>query len=583
MNLFELFVKIGVDDQASGNLSKITDKLGKGLKTAAKVGVAAVTAAGTAIVAITKASVDSYAEYEQLVGGAELMFGDAYKTVMKNAQEAYKTVQMSQNEYLQQVNGFATGLKTALDGDEQAAAELAHRIVQAEADIVAATGNTAENVQNAFNGIMKSNFTMLDNLQIGITPTKEGFQEVIDKVNEWNKANGEATSYQMGNLADMQSALVDYIEMVGMSGYAQREASETITGSISSMKSAWSNLLTGLSDDSADLGKLVNNLVDSITGYTDESGNRVKGVVDNVFPVIKASLNGIGKLIKEVFPAAMQYIPQIITEFLPTIADAAIGIVTSIGTAIFDNLDQILEWGQQMLTTLLDGINNATGSQMSGAITNIITTFGNFILENLPEILMAGYNILVSLVYGIINAIPQLATAAIQAIIQFASYITSPENVEKIQTLGPDLVAALVYGIVNFLDPFIDAGSKVVDSIKQGISDAWEGLKTWFNNLWDSLFKNRSVDVNVNATSSGVNGSHAGGLAYVPFDGYIAELHKGERVLTASEASEYNRGKNTNNTSGITIIQNIQSVPQTPVEFAAATEAYFEQARWAFA
>ena len=160
MNLFELFIKIGVDDQASSKLSDLSSKLGKGLKTAAKIGAAAVGAAAAGITALTKAAVNNYAEYEQLVGGAELMFGKAYETVAKNAQDAYKTVQMSQNEYLQQVNGFATGLKTALSGNEQAAADLAHRIVKAEADIIAATGNTAENVQNAFNGIMKSNFTI---------------------------------------------------------------------------------------------------------------------------------------------------------------------------------------------------------------------------------------------------------------------------------------------------------------------------------------------------------------------------------------------------------------------------------------
>lgn len=579
MNLFELFVKIGVDDQASGKLKDIGGKLGDGLKTAAKVGVAAVGAASAAIVGLTKSAVDGFAEYEQLVGGAQLMFGNAYETVAKNAQDAYKTVQMSQNEYLQQVNGFATGLKTALGGNEQAAAELAHNIVKAEADIIAATGNTAENVQNAFNGIMKSNFTMLDNLQIGITPTKEGFQEVIDKVNEWNKANGEATNYQMGNLADMQSALVDYIDMVGMSGYAQREASETITGSISSMKSAWSNLLTGLADDSADLETLVNNLVDSITGYTDESGNRVKGVVDNVFPVIKASLNGIGKLIKEVFPVAMQYIPQIITEFLPTIADAAVGIVTSIGTAIFDNIDQILEFGQQMLDSLLEGITSNVGN-ISGPVSEIITKFGSFILENLPEIIMAGINILIALVQGIIESIPELATAATKAIIELAAYLISAENLDKIISLGADLINALSEGIENVVEELVSVGEDIIESIKSGISSAWNGLVSWFNNLWDSLFGNRTVNVSVNTST---NGSHAGGLAYVPFDGYIAELHKGERVLTASEASAYNRGENANNTSGITIIQNIQSVPQTPVEFAAATEAYFEQARWAFA
>ena len=160
MNLFELFIKIGVDDQASSKLSALSSKLGNGLKTAAKIGTAAVGAAATGITALTTAAVKNYAEYEQLVGGAQLMFGNAYDTVAKNAQDAYKTVQMSQNEYLQQVNGFATGLKTALSGNEQAAADLAHRIVKAEADIIAATGNTAENVQNAFNGIMKSNFTI---------------------------------------------------------------------------------------------------------------------------------------------------------------------------------------------------------------------------------------------------------------------------------------------------------------------------------------------------------------------------------------------------------------------------------------
>ena len=160
MNLFELFVKIGVDDQASSKISNITKKLGGGLKTAAKVGTAAVGAATTAIGALTKQAVDNYAEYEQLIGGAELMFGDAFSYVQQKSQEAYKNVQMSQNEYLQQVNGFATGLKTALGGNEQAAAELADKIITAEADIVAATGNTQENVQNAFNGIMKSNFTI---------------------------------------------------------------------------------------------------------------------------------------------------------------------------------------------------------------------------------------------------------------------------------------------------------------------------------------------------------------------------------------------------------------------------------------
>lgn len=161
MNVFELAAKISLDSSAlESGLSSVGGKVKSAVSGIAKVGTAAVGVASAGVAALTKMSVDGYAEFEQLAGGAELMFGDAYKTVMQNAQDAYSTVQMSQNEYLQQVNGFATGLKTALGGNEQAAAELSHKIIKAEADIVAATGNTAENVQNAFNGIMKSNFTI---------------------------------------------------------------------------------------------------------------------------------------------------------------------------------------------------------------------------------------------------------------------------------------------------------------------------------------------------------------------------------------------------------------------------------------
>ena len=368
-------------------------------------------------------------------------------------------------------------------------------------------------------------------------------------------------------------------ENMGIAGATALEAGTTIEGSVNSMKAAWKNLLTGIADGDADVGKLIDNLATTIVGDGTEKN---LGVLGNVLPTVGTALNGVGKLIKQILPVAMQYIPQIIGEFLPTIGEAAIGIVTSIGTSIFDNIDKILEWGQQMLDTLLDGINSNTGN-IASVVSQILTTFGSFILENLPEIIMAGLNILGALISGIIEAIPELATAATKAIIELASYLISAENLEKIIALGADLINALSEGIENVVAELVSVGEDVVDSIKEGISDAWEGLTSWFNDLWDSLFKNRSVDVDVNASSNGGGGgSFANGLSYVPYDGFSAVLHKGERVLTADENKSYNNGSS-GNTSGITIIQNIQAVPQTPVEFAAATEAYFEQARWAFA
>lgn len=359
--------------------------------------------------------------------------------------------------------------------------------------------------------------------------------------------------------------IVDAIHVVqtemGITGTTAKEASETISGSLASAKSAWSNLVTGIADDGADFDLLMDNFVGS-----------VKTAAENIAPRIGTALNGVAELIQEIVPVAMQYIPQIITEFLPTIADAAVGIVTSIGTAIFDNIDQILEWGQNMLDTLLEGINSNTGN-ISSVVTQIVTTFGTFILENLPEIIMAGMNILISLVQGIVESIPELATAATKAIIELAGYLISAENLEKILAVGGDLINSLAEGIANSLDLLIQAGANVVESIKQGIVSAWDGLVSWFNGIWDSLFGDRSVNVNANVST---NGSHAGGLAYVPFDGYIAELHKGERVLTANEAKAYKNGEKPSG-GGVTVIQNIYSQAKTAAELMR--EAQYEQRR----
>nr|DAQ67976.1 MAG TPA: tail tape measure protein [Bacteriophage sp.] len=274
---------------------------------------------------VGKAAYTSYARYEQLASGAQLMFGDAYDFVAEKARNAYKTVQMSQNDYFQQVNGFATGLKTALGGNVQAAAELADKVITAEADVVAATGNTQEAVQNAFNGIMKSNYTMLDNLQLGITPTKEGFQQLIDKVNEWNAENGEATAYTIDNLADCQAALVDYIEMQGLSNYAAEEAARTIEGSTASMKAAWQNLATGMADSNADMEGLTQDFVDSV--FT--AGRKI-------IPRVQQIVTGVGTATVE----AISYLRETNSaiDLLVTAFEFAATAATVAGTAIGVNM-----------------------------------------------------------------------------------------------------------------------------------------------------------------------------------------------------------------------------------------------------
>ncbi len=457
MNLMDLFVKISVDDQASSQVETIGSKLKGGLVTAAKVGAAAVAAAGTAIVAIGKQAIEQYAEYEQLAGGAELMFGDAYDFVAEKAKNAYSTVQMSQNEYLKQVNGFATGLKTALGGNEQAAAELADKIINAEADVVAATGNSKEAVQNAFNGIMKSNYTMLDNLQIGITPTKEGFQEVIDKVNEWNAANGEATNYVIDNLADAQSALVDYIEMQGLQGYAANEAADTIQGSLASMRGAWQNLLTGVADDNANFEVLVSNFVDSLVG-----------VGANIIPRINIVIQGLTQLITEASQTIIPLAVETLLQNLPAIVAAGMDLIMALVNGILDNIDLLIDCTLELIDVVV-----------------------NKLIENLPKLIDGGIRLIIALGIGLIEAIPQL--------------------VGKI----PEIITAIIEGFASGASRILDIGKNIVEGVWQGIKNAAKWLKDKIFGFFDGIIGGVKDFLGIHSPSkvfAGIGGFMAEGL-----------------------------------------------------------------------
>lgn len=574
MNVFELFARLSLDtseyerdlDGAQTKADGFGSKLKTGLAAAAKIGAAAIGAVATGVAALGKASVSQFAEYEQLVGGAELMFDTAYDTVAANAESAYQRVQMSQNEYLTQVNGFATGLKTALGDNAQAAAELADKIITAEADVVAATGASQESVQNAFNGIMKSNYTMLDNLQLGITPTKEGFQSLIDKVNDWNAENDRMTEYSIDNLADCQAALVDYIAMQGLSGYAAAEAAGTIQGSIASMKSAWKDLLTAFADENADLETKIDNLVTS-------AGN----VYQNIEPRIIQVVQGIADFANLVVPKIIDTIGA----NAPMLLEAAVSIVGTLAGALISNLPTLLTAALELVVSLAESMADNTGAFVDGVV-QIATAVAGAILNNLPALAAAVVEIIVNLAAEIIIHIPELVEATGEVILAIlgalfaalgsflevgGAWIDSlnaaiADKVSEVVTAAQELVGNfistlaakfaeiyeqasewveenLITPISDKVEEFTNIGQSVVDKIREGISNAWESLTSWFSGIWDSLFGNLSVNV-------GVGGSrgrgHAGGLDYVPYNGYPAVLHRGEAVLTSREADSWRKG-----------------------------------------
>lgn len=321
MNVYELSASIVLNtgdfeeslDRAGRQTSAFGDVLKANLVSEAVI--SGIKKIAGAVLDVGKASLAAYGGYEQLVGGAQLMFGDAYDYINERSRQAYKNVQMSQNDYLRQVNGFATGLKTSMRGNAKAAAELADKIVTAEADVVAATGNSQEAVQNAFNGIMRNNYTMLDNLQLGIVPTKEGFQSLIEKVNEWNEQNGRMTDYTIDNLADCQQALVDYIEMQGLSGYAAMESAGTLQGSVSSVRAAWEDLLAAIGSGDQT----------SVKSATDALLESLETAAENIVPIVRNIFDGF----VDAFSAAHDRITD-----TSTAAGAAISAIEALAVGI---------------------------------------------------------------------------------------------------------------------------------------------------------------------------------------------------------------------------------------------------------
>lgn len=571
--LLDLFIKIGVDDQASSKIGGVAKKASSafskigsaavgGMKFAAK-GVAV--AAG-AIATLSTIAVKNYADYEQLVGGVETLFGAGGKSlveyvndvgkyspeitkqyndlmaaqskVMDDADAAYKTAGLSANDYMKTVTGFAAALNSSLGGNTQKAAEYANMAVVDMADNANKMGTSMESIQNAYQGFAKQNYTMLDNLKLGYGGTKSEMERLLADASELAGKKFDISSY-----ADVVEAIHTIQDEMDITGTTAKEAETTISGSVNSMKAAWQNWLTGLGNGDADIGKLTENLVES-----------AQTVVSNVMPVVGQVLTSLGTVVTEQAPGIIETGLSYILDAAPQLLAMGGQLISALVSGLLTNLPQIMDAGTQLITMLCSGIQNSA-SQLPGIITQIITSMVSFLVANAPQILTAGVTLILALIQGIVESIP----AIVQAI--------------------PQLIDGIVNAFSNASGQILSIGSQIVDDIIDGISSAWGGLVSWFNGLWDSLFGGRSVNVGV-TTSGGGGGGRAIGMDYVPYNGMPAVLHRGEAILTSYEADQWRRGRSGGNGQGVTIVQNIQSVPQTPVQLAAATAAYFEQAWW---
>lgn len=567
MNVFDLVATLTLDssgfdegtNNAKSKAAKLGDSIKKGLKGVAVATGAVIAATGAAAVAAGKKALESYADYEQLAGGIETLFGDAASAVMENSAKAYKTAGMSANDYMETVTSFSASLIQSLGGDTEKAASYADMAITDMSDNANKMGSSMDSIQAAYQGFAKQNYTMLDNLKLGYGGTKTEMERLItdaEKLDSSFKASRDKNKKLTMSYSDIVDAIHIVQTNMGITGTTAQEAASTISGSVSATKAAWSNLITGIADDNADMGQLIDDFVESALT-----------AADNIIPRIGVIMDGLGQLISTALPQILPIIVQVIT----------------------DNLPMIIESGMQIMIAIITGLIEAI-PQLIAALPEIFSAIVNTFAENWPAMKEAGMQLLTMLAEGIQSALgtalefirgklSEWVSAAGEKITEFGNAIQEG-FMSFVGQVGGWINDNIITPMKDAIADAVSIGSDLVDNILNGIKNGWNGLTSWVQGAWNKIkgiFKISSSDVQMPSGGTG----HAIGLDYVPYNQYPAILHKGEAVLTAREADEWRRGGARRGGSVINLNQYIQTVPQTPVELAAATTAAFEQERWA--
>ena len=414
---------------------------------------------GKAFIGIGKNALDSYAEFEQLVGGVETLFGESADQVLKYSQDAYKNSGLTANEYMQTITSFSASLIQGLSGDTAKAVQISDMAISDMSDNANKMGTDMSAIQSAYQGFAKQNYTMLDNLKLGYGGTKTEMERLLKDA---EKISG--IKYDISNLGDVYEAIHVIQTEMGITGTTMEEASKTISGSTAMMKSAYGNLLTGIADDNADFDKLVGNFTESLMT-----------MLSNILPRIKTIITGMGKVVGDLLgtlvPELIEMIPPLLMESLPILIDAINNMVNAvmevmpqivetvstlipqIVTGLVQMLPTMIEAGVQIILSLIQGFTQAI-PQLMEMLPSILTDIVNTLTANLPLIISAGMELLMALVQGIVDAIPDLVDMIPTILDSIVTTIV--DNLPMIVDAGIELLLALVDGILEAIPQLLE-------------------------------------------------------------------------------------------------------------------------------
>lgn len=537
-------------------------KVGKGLAVAGA-------AAATAVTALVSKSVGAFADYEQLTGGVETLFGaggrsveeyaqsvgksvsdiqgkydslmSAQNVVLENANKAYMTAGMSANEYMDTVTGFSASLISSLGGDTNKAADYANSALVDMSDNANKMGTDMESIKNAYQGFAKQNYTMLDNLKLGYGGTQEEMKRLLSDA---EKLTGQR--YDISSFADITQAIHAIQTQMDITGTTAKEASTTISGSWGSLKAAFQNVLVGLTTG----GDMFDQSLDALINTAVTFGQ-------NIIPAIKGALSGVGYLIEGLAPVIGETIPPLINDLAPTLANSAVSLISSLVNGLTQNatqfseclsnmiivavagistvVPQLLDAASKIVSNLMQGLTNSMPQIVNGAVT-LVEGLVNGLVNNIPLLIMGAVQLVASLANGLIENLPRIIDAGVNLItgIISASYSMMPQIIQT----GVQLVVNLAVGLVRAIPQLIAALPRITGAIVKGfksvnwfdlglqlIKSIWEGIKSIGSEMWNGVKEKTSelwggvknvVSEKLNNIKSAYD-AHGGGLKGATF------------------------------------------------------------------
>lgn len=481
----------------------------------AKAAGALIGAGITGATALAKSAVEAYADYEQLVGGVETLFGTGGKSiedyaksvgmsvdqasakfaslesaqslVVANAQKAWSTVGISANDYMQNVTSFSASLISSVKGNTEEAASVADMAMQDMADNWNKFGTDQSSVMNAYQSFAKGQYNLLDNLKLGYGGTKSEMQRLLKDA---QKLTG--VKYDINNLADVYTAIHVIQEELGITGTTADEASKTISGSVAAAKAAYQNLLVGIADDNADFDTLVNDFVTSVTT-----------AADNILPRFATALSGVGQLVEQLAPIISERLPGLIEQLLPPLISAGLslaqGAIAALPSIISTVTSAIVEYAPLFISAMQD-ILTLVGSSLSdnavmlaGAAADVVQQLVTFVVSNAPAMLDGALALIsnlaeslltpdninfivdsaVELVSKLVTFIgdnaPQMISGAVTLVLTLFSALTRPDNIGKMVDAAIALVIGIVTGLLDALPEIIAQAPVIVENLMSAL------------------------------------------------------------------------------------------------------------------